>query len=162
MGGFTLDDLLLRHFAKHFDAKFSTDVASIPKAMAKLRKQVRKTKEVLSANANAQCHADELLPDKDLTGSISRTDFERMAAEINFPSRAAAPLASILSRAGEDAARVKLVELVGGTTRVPMIRAALADVAGDMEIGKHIDADEGMVMGAGMVAANMSTIFRLR
>lgn len=29
-------------------------------------------------------------------------------------------------------------------------------------MAKHIDADEGMVMGAGLVAANISTVFRLR
>lgn len=42
-----------------------TDVRSSPKAMAKLKKEVRKTKEVLSANTEAPISVEALYDDRD-------------------------------------------------------------------------------------------------
>jgi len=52
VGGEDMDMILLEHFLAEFDAKHKPSVSAFdsPKAIAKLRKQVRKTKEILSAN----------------------------------------------------------------------------------------------------------------
>jgi hypoxia up-regulated 1 len=51
------------------------------KAMAKLRKQVRRTKEVLSANSAAPISVEELHEGKDFQSSIKREEFEALAGD---------------------------------------------------------------------------------
>jgi hypoxia up-regulated 1 len=49
--------------------------------MAKLRKQVRRTKEVLSANSAAPISVEELHEGKDFQSSIKREEFEALAGD---------------------------------------------------------------------------------
>ena len=57
VGGENLDMLLVDHFTKEFDEKHKTETPATgnPRAIGKLRKQVRKTKEILSANKAGRC-----------------------------------------------------------------------------------------------------------
>jgi hypothetical protein len=48
-----------------FQLGTGADVRSSPKAMAKLKKEVRKTKEVLSANSEAPISVEALYDDRD-------------------------------------------------------------------------------------------------
>lgn len=64
-----------------------------PKALAKLRRQVRRTKEVLSANSGAPINVEELANGLDFSGSIKRDEFESLAGD--FWSRAAVRVAAI-------------------------------------------------------------------
>jgi hypothetical protein len=50
--------------------------------MAKLRRQVRRTKEILSANSDAPFNVEELHEGRDFSSSISRADFEAMAEKV--------------------------------------------------------------------------------
>ena len=54
------------------------------------------------------------------------------------------------------------VELLGGSSRVPLVKARLSELLNGRSLDTHLDADEAVVLGAGYVAANLSTIFRLR
>jgi len=53
--------------------------SSSPKALAKLRRQVRRTKEILSANTAAPITVEELHAGKDFQSSIKRSEFEELA-----------------------------------------------------------------------------------
>jgi len=50
--------------------------------MAKLRRQVRRTKEILSANTDAPFSVEELHEGRDFRSSVSRADFEALAEEV--------------------------------------------------------------------------------
>lgn len=58
-----------------------------PKSLAKLRRQVRRTKEVLSANSAAPITVEELHAGQDFQSSIKRAEFEDLAGD--FWDRAA-------------------------------------------------------------------------
>jgi hypothetical protein len=58
-----------------------------PKSLAKLRRQVRRTKEVLSANTFAPITVEELHDGKDFQSTIKREEFEDLAGD--FWDRAA-------------------------------------------------------------------------
>eukprot|EP00198_Chlamydomonas_reinhardtii_P001208 XP_001690543.1 ER-located HSP110/SSE-like protein [Chlamydomonas reinhardtii] len=163
LGGNQLDMVLARHFAAQFSQKAKlpdVDVLQLPKAMAKLRRQVRRTKEMLSANSAAPCTVEELYDGKDFQSSITRDEFEDLAAD--FFSRAAAPLKRIIERNGLKPEDLDAVELIGGGSRVPRLQAALSEVLGGRGLDRHLDADEAVALGAGLFAANLSTSFRLR
>lgn len=79
--------------------------SSSPKALAKLRRQVRRTKEILSANTAAPITVEELHAGKDFQSSIKRSEFEDLAGA--FWDRAA-----VSSRVCQD------LNAAGGCARV--------------------------------------------
>ena len=178
LGSDSLDEILLKHFAAEFKEQSGVDLLSVAssseggvtggkqaaaRALARLRKAVRRTKEVLSANGDAPCSVEELHDGKDFRSSIDRKQFERLARE-HF-ERSAVPLAAVLSGTGSGAVKASdldAVELVGGGTRVPGLQAALSKALGGRNLDRHLDADEAAAHGAALFAANASTAFRLR
>ena len=92
---------------------------------------------------------------------VPRADkFEQLGAAVF--ARAAAPLAEVLKTAGVSASSLSAVEVLGGATRIPKVQAALVAALGGRALDKHLDADETVALGAGLLAANMSTTFRMR
>ena len=58
---------LVEYFADEFNQQVGNgvDVRKFPKAMAKLKKQVKRTKEILSANTAAPISVESLYDDRD-------------------------------------------------------------------------------------------------
>ena len=166
-GGEDMDMVLVDHFAAEFDAahKPSASALASPRAVSKLRKQVRKTKEILSANKEAPISVEGMHEDHDFRSSIKRAEFEKLAETAGIRACATAPLQTILERLPEHGVALKdveAVEVIGGATRVPFIKKALSEALGGRALDVHLDADEAVAMGAGLFAANMSTTFRMR
>jgi hypoxia up-regulated 1 len=179
-GANDLDAALMRHFAKEFDKqhpppgggggdggsgggngeKDDGGVLSSPKAVAKLRKQVRRTKEILSANAQAPLSAEELHRGIDYSATVTREQLETLAAP--WFQRVAAVAERLLERQGVSAKDLAAVELLGGGSRVPGLQAALSKSLSGRALDRHLDADEAIAFGAGLFAANLSSTFRLR
>ena len=67
LGGQNLELRLVEHFADEFNKQVGNrvDVRKSPKAMAKLKKQVKRTKEILSANTMAPISVESLYDDRD-------------------------------------------------------------------------------------------------
>lgn len=72
LGGDHLDWMLVEHLSNEFLDKYGSDPRDSPRSLAKLKKAVRQTKEVLSANTEAPIYVEELLDDKDFSSKISR------------------------------------------------------------------------------------------
>lgn len=58
---------LVEHFVDEFNKQLGNgvDIRNSPKAMAKLKKQVKRTKEILSANTMAPISVESLYDDRD-------------------------------------------------------------------------------------------------
>eukprot|EP01024_Parvocaulis_polyphysoides_P067685 TRINITY_DN8114_c0_g4_i1.p1 TRINITY_DN8114_c0_g4~~TRINITY_DN8114_c0_g4_i1.p1 ORF type:complete len:882 (-),score=199.14 TRINITY_DN8114_c0_g4_i1:153-2411(-) len=161
VGGRDMDVVLMEHFAAEFKEKFnSDDILKSPKAVAKLRKQVKRTKEILSANQEAPFNVEELYDDKDFSSSITRAKFEELIAPI--VEKIKQPLINLLNRNELKLDDISAFELIGGTSRVPIVQQVLSETLKGRALDKHLDADEAVVLGAGLVAANLSSTFRLR
>jgi len=67
IGGQKMESSLVEYFADEFNKKLGNgvDVRKSPKAMAKLKKQVKRTKEILSANTVAPISVESLYDDID-------------------------------------------------------------------------------------------------
>ena len=122
-GGDALEVALLEHFAaKHPETEA---IFKSKKAIAKLRKQVKRTKEILSANTEAPISVEELLPGVDLRNTITREEFETIAERNGIWKRAVAPVVELLKRNNLTSADLSSVELLGGSSRVPKVKSAL-------------------------------------
>ena len=162
-GGDALDMLLVDHFLSEFKAKHGTDLADNARAIGKMRKQVRKTKEILSANKEAPFSVESLHDEVDLRSKISREEFNNLAGDLF--QRMAGPLREVVAVLGDynvTLDQIEAIEVIGGSSRVPGVKDELEKAINGRKFDVHLDADEAVAMGAGLFAANMSTTFRMR
>lgn len=73
-----------------------------------------------------------------------------------------APLRDLLDRNNITSAANITLQLIGGGSRIPRVQAELSSVLEGLSLEKQLDADEAPALGAALMAANISTTFRLR
>lgn len=156
-GGDVVEGALTKHLAAQFT---DGDVLNTPRAYAKLAKQAKRAKEILSANTAAPVSVEELLNDKDFRASVDRDTFEHLGG--TFWERAVQPVLTLMERNNLTVADLSAFELLGGSSRIPRVKTVLSQALGGRALDMHLDADEAVAMGAGLFAANISTGFRLR
>ncbi|KAF6989447.1 hypothetical protein CFC21_006780 [Triticum aestivum] len=127
--------------------------------MAKLKKQVKRTKEILSAYTPPPISVESLYNDIDFRSTITREQFEELCADLW--EQALSPIKDVLTQSGMKIGDVYAVELIGGATRVPKLQAKLQEFLGWSELDKHLDVDEAIVLGASLHAANLSDGIKL-
>ncbi|KAL3615314.1 hypothetical protein CASFOL_040975 [Castilleja foliolosa] len=161
LGGQSMELRLVEYFADEFNKQLGNgdDIRNSPKAMAKLKKQVKRTKEILSANMMAPISVESLYDDRDFRSSITREKFEELCEDLW--EKALVPLKEVLKHSGLNTDDLYAVELIGGSTRVPKLQAKLQEFLGRKELDKHLDADEAIVLGASLHAANLSDGIKL-
>ncbi|KAL8142659.1 hypothetical protein V2J09_015691 [Rumex salicifolius] len=161
LGGQDLELRLVEYFANEFNKQVGSgfDVRNYPKAMAKLKKQVKRTKEILSANTAAPISVESLHDDRDFRSSITREKFEELCEDLW--EKSLIPLKEVLKQSELKVEEIYAVELIGGATRVPKLQAKIQEFVGRKELDKHLDADEAIVLGAALHAANLSDGIKL-
>ncbi|KAK8517049.1 hypothetical protein V6N13_092326 [Hibiscus sabdariffa] len=161
LGGQNMELRLVEHFADEFNQQVGNgvDVRKYPKAMAKLKKQVKRTKEILSANTAAPISVESLYDDRDFRSTITRQKFEELCADLW--DKSLEPVKEVLKHSGLQADDIYAVELIGGATRVPKLQAKLQEYFGRKDLDKHLDADEAIVLGSALHAANISDGIKL-
>jgi heat shock protein 4 len=159
IGGRDFDQVLFDHFAARFLEKTKCDVSKNPRAVLRLLAAVEKTKKVLSANPEAPCNVESLMDDRDFSDKISRDEFLELASSLK--DRLLAPVHAALAEAGITAESVATCELMGGSTRMPVVIKSLESVFG-REPSRTLNQDECIARGAAFVAAMLSPAFRVR
>ncbi|VVA93402.1 unnamed protein product [Arabis nemorensis] len=162
LGGQSMEMRLVEYFADEFNKQLGNgvDVRQFPKAMAKLKKQVKRTKEILSANNAAPISVESLHDDRDFRSTITRQKFEELCKDLW--ERSLTPLKDVLKHSGLKMDDIYAVELIGGATRVPKLQSTIQEFIGKQELDKHLDADEAIVLGSALHAANLSDGIKLK
>ncbi|CAN4084564.1 unnamed protein product [Withania somnifera] len=161
LGGEHMELKLVEYFADEFNKQVGNgvDIRKSPKAMAKLKKQVKRTKEILSANTAAPISVESIYDDRDFRSSITREKFEELCGDLW--EKALVPLKEVLTHSSLKIEDIYAVELIGGATRVPRLQAKLQEFLGRKELDRHLDSDEAIVLGASLHAANISDGIKL-
>lgn len=161
LGGQNMELKLVEYFADEFNKQIGNgiDVRKFPKAMAKLKKQVKRTKEILSANTVAPISVESIYDDRDFRSTISREKFEELCEDLW--EKSLIPVKEVLKHSGLKVDDIYAVELIGGATRVPKLQAKLQEFLGKNDLDRHLDADEATVLGASLHAANLSDGIKL-
>ena len=171
LGGSAFDSRLVDHMADGFNEAWNKkrgdgetkDVRVNARAMAKLRVQATKIKQVLSANNDMPVYIDALYDDTPYSAHINRAKFEEIIHDLLL--RAGRPIKDALDTAGLTLEDVNMIELIGGGMRVPRVQEEIKKVLGGdkgLTLGMHINSDESMALGAAFHGANVSTAFRVR
>ncbi|KAI9910027.1 hypothetical protein PsorP6_011204 [Peronosclerospora sorghi] len=160
LGGAKFDLRLANHLAKEFSEKIGEDIRKIPRPMAKIRAQAKKTKTVLSANEEIPVVMQSLYNDVDFFTSMTRTKLEELSSDLF--ERTLKPVEVVLEKAGLTVTDIDEIELIGGGVRMPKIQQQLSEFFKGKDLGVHLNGDEAMALGAAFRAANLSNSFRVR
>ncbi|XP_044176399.1 97 kDa heat shock protein-like isoform X1 [Acropora millepora] len=160
LGGRNFDEVLKDHFTEEIKQRYKLDVASNVKAGIRLIRECEKLKKLMSANSqdiplNIEC----LMEDRDVTGKMKRSDFEEKIQSLL--QRVESTLQSLIQKAGLKVSDVEAVEIVGGSTRVPIVKDIIKKIF-DKEISTTLNADEAVARGCALQCAILSPTFRVR
>ncbi|KAJ7452165.1 Hsp70 protein-domain-containing protein [Mycena galericulata] len=159
-GGTELDRRLREILIEAFNAKHKKDIREDKRGMAKLWKEAGRIKAILSANIDATATVESIAWDIDFKSKITRAEFE--AACEDLKDRFAQPIEDSLRNAGLTLENITSVILTGGSTRTPMIQAAVRAVVGEDKIALNVNADEAAVLGAAFHGAGLSRQFKTK
>jgi len=164
ISGSAIDDMLVEHFAEEFKGKYKVDARTNARAMVRLRAQAEKLKKTLSANPmdldtpiNVEC----MMEDTDVSGMLRREQLEQMLDKHGYVAKLTNVVQGALDLADLKPGDVDTVEMVGGTSRIPALRAAVSAVFGQ-DPKTTVNAAESVARGCALAAAMLSPAFRVR
>ena len=160
IGGRYIDQALVNHFAEQFKEKYRIDVSSNPKATFRLTAGCDKVKKILSANTEAPLSVESIMNDIDASSRLTRDEYESLIASVL--DRIPAPLSQVLQDAGLTLEQIDAIELVGGCTRIPAVRAKIQSVFPGKSLSTTLNQDEAIARGATFACAMLSPVFRVR
>jgi hypoxia up-regulated 1 len=169
LGGDALNQAIVRDMASRFIetpaggklGKSAQDVLSSGRAVARMRKDAQRLRQVLSANQESSASFEELYEDVDFKYKLSRADYESLTT--SFAERLDAPFKAALRAANLSAADLDSVILHGGAIRTPFVQKRLEILAGDAsKLRSNVNSDEAAAFGAAFKAARLSPSFRVK
>jgi Fe-S protein assembly chaperone HscA len=153
LGGDDIDNLLIAIALDDIAGDLGEDVRGNGEAVQAVRKAVIEAKILLSAAETARLDV-ELPSGKRYTREITRAQFDELTAGVI--ARTAGPCKRALKDAGLTAAQIDEVVLVGGSTRIPAVRALVDDLFELKARGKkphtELNPDEVVALGAAVQA----------
>jgi len=148
LGGKNWDDRVATFLAEKFAEETGFDPLDDPVALNEVLVRSEQAKWTLSERTSARVTLQ--LGAQRKTFEITRDEFEAMTAPLMDRTRRLTEEA--LGEAGLDWPRVDGVLLVGGSTRMPMVRAYVAEMAGKPPRA-GVNVDEVVALGAAVQAA---------
>merc|ERR1711944_154095 len=159
-GGRMFDKVLVKYFAEEFKSKTKLDPLSKPKAVLKLETEVENIKKQMSANTNKlPLNIECFMEERDLSGRIDRATFEELiSGELQRIEQVMVDCLKASEWKPED---IYSVEIVGGSSRIPAVKAAIENVFGKTP-QTTLNADEAVSRGCALQCAILSPTFRVR
>jgi molecular chaperone DnaK len=155
LGGDDFDELILQHVADQFQAQHGVDLRQDRRALARLGRAAEQAKVALSDAPYARL-AEEYIARQGLLRTVhldlelSRREFEDLIRPLVHSTLDSVDQA--LKDAGLRARDLDAVLLVGGSTRIPLVRQVLAEHLG-REPRAEVHPDEAVALGAAIQAA---------
>jgi Fe-S protein assembly chaperone HscA len=147
LGGDDIDNRLLRIALEDLQSEWGEDLSHIGEAVQTLRQEVIRAKESLSFLPDA--HIDFAWHGKRYHREITRELFENLIEDI--VDRTLGPCRNCMKDAGVTPEQIDEVVLVGGSTRIPMVRGAV-EVLFRAKPHTELNPDEVVALGAAVQA----------
>lgn len=149
LGGDDVDNILINWLADEFKNDEGIDLRKDPMALQRLKEAAEKAKIELSSTTSSEINLPYIMPvdgvPKHLVRTLQRAKFEQLISDI--VERTIAPCRSALKNAGLSTGDIDEVILVGGSTRIPVIQAAVEKFFGKAP-SKGVNPDEVVALGA--------------
>ena len=148
LGGDDIDNLLIGIALADIEGDMGLNVRHSGEAVQRIRRAVIEAKIALSLNPNAVLSVD-LPGGQKYERQIARKQFEELIAPI--VERTAAPCRQAMRDAGLTPDKIDEVVLVGGSTRIPLVRETVKQLFG-REPHCELNPDEVVALGAAVQA----------
>jgi molecular chaperone DnaK len=149
LGGDDVDNAIIDWLASEFKNDEGIDLKQDPMALQRLKEAAEKAKIELSSTTSTEINLPYIMPvdgiPKHLVRTLQRSKFEQLISSI--VERTIAPCRSALKSAGLTINDIDEVILVGGSTRTPIIQAAVEKFFGKAP-SKGVNPDEVVAIGA--------------
>ena len=157
LGGDDFDQVIIDWLADEFKAEEGVDLKQDPIALQRLKDAAEKAKIELSSSNSTEINLPYItmvnnVP-KFIAKSLTRAKFEALADSLI--QRTIDPCRSALKNAGLSTSDIDEVILVGGSTRIPAIQAAVEKFFGKAP-SKGVNPDEVVALGAAIQGGVLS------
>ncbi|MGB7084125.1 MAG: molecular chaperone DnaK [Phormidesmis sp.] len=154
LGGDDFDNCIVTWMADAFAQQEGMDLSQDRMALQRIREAAEKAKVELSTMAKTSINlpfiaADETGP-KHLEVELTRSQFEELAATL--VQATLEPVKQSLKDAELTADDIDRILLVGGSTRIPAVQAAITDFFGGQTPDRSVNPDEAVALGASIQA----------
>jgi len=153
-GGADIDNAVVQYLVEDFRGKTGIDVSGDKMAMTRLKEAAEKAKIELSTlyttDVDLPFIASDTTGPKHLHITLTRTKLEELALPI--VRRAEQPIKRVLSDAKMMPSDVDKIILIGGQTRMPLVRKAVEDTLGK-QVERGVDPMECVAVGAAIQGA---------
>jgi molecular chaperone DnaK len=158
LGGDDIDERLVDHMASAFLCETRIDLKESVNAMARLRAVAEQVKKQLSQRAKAVVQVQEIAygpggKPLDLNFALSRDELTKLSQDLIQRSFLICDEAFNLARLAPS--QIDDIVLVGGTTRMPLVREGVAGYFG-IQPETNINPDEVVAVGAAIQAATLA------
>jgi molecular chaperone DnaK len=154
LGGDDFDQKIIDWLAEEFIKDEGIDLRKDPMALQRLKEAAEKAKIELSSTTSSEINLPYIMPvngiPKHLVRSLTRAKFEQLVDDLI--KRTIEPCRSALKNAGYSVNDIDEIILVGGSTRIPAIQAAVKSFFGK-EPSKGVNPDEVVALGAAIQGA---------
>ena len=149
LGGDDVDQKIIDWLAEEFKSDESIDLRDDAMALQRLREAAEKAKIELSSSNKTEINLPYVTATatgpKHLVRTLSRAKFEQLIADL--VERTIKPCESALKSAGLSKSDIDEIILVGGSTRIPAVQAAVEKFFGKAP-SKGVNPDEVVAVGA--------------
>lgn len=157
LGGEDFDNVLVEYIAEEFKKDQNVDIKLDKLALQRVREAAEKAKVELSSREQTDINLPYVTADatgpKHLNMKITRAKFESLIGDL--VKRSIEPCKMAVKDSGLSLSEIDDVILVGGSTRVPMVQAAVKEYFGK-EPRKDVNPDEAVAMGAAIQGGVLS------
>jgi len=166
LGGDDVDNVVIAWLVEDFKKETGVDVSGDSMVMQRLREAAEKAKIELSSTQQTDINLPFLTADatgpKHLQTNLSRAQFEKMIDDI--VSRTMEPVKKALKDASLNKSAIDEILLVGGSTRIPLVKKTVEDYFGKSS-NSSVNPDEVVALGAavqgGVFAGEVNDILLL-
>jgi molecular chaperone DnaK len=150
LGGDDFDEVLINYLAEEFRKQEGIDLRKDAMALQRLKEAAEKAKIELSSVMETTVNlpfitADQSGP-KHLQITLTRAKFEQLIN--NLVEKCRQPVIDALRDAKLQASQIDEVVLVGGSTRVPMVKRLVKELFSGKEPNQSVNPDEVVAIGA--------------
>jgi len=151
LGGDDVDERIIDWLAEEFIADEDMDLRKDPMALQRLKEAAEKAKIELSSSSQTEINLPYVTATasgpKHLVRTLTRSKFEQLIDDLI--KRTIEPCQTALKAAGLTKSDIDQVILVGGSTRIPAVQAAVESFFGKAP-SKGVNPDEVVSLGAGI------------
>ncbi|QRV96142.1 heat shock protein HSP70 family protein [Ceratobasidium sp. AG-Ba] len=154
LGGEDFDNRIIDYLVNKYEKQTTINVSKNKRALSKLKREVEKAKRTLSSQLTTRLEIESFEGGNDYSAVLTRAKFEEL--NLDLFKKTLEPIVRVLGDAHLKPENIDDVVLVGGSTRIPIVRQLLREFFGGREPRMGINPDEAVAYGAAIQGGILS------